>query len=401
MSKRTLPGDRWLRSGAPWVWLNAAAVSFCILLLGGLLLIIAARGAAHFWPSKVYEFVLQNPEGGETGLVGQIRETESVPLDRLGNEPGTVRGKKSLVTRSLIQTGNREVTGQDFRWILQEQVVQQSAPFSMVVLEREEWGPYFGHVVGLKTNGDPIAGDRVWKRFREMLERVSVLRKEKRELEKGELRRINNLLEQLRLEERDLSSGLAQDSTAFDGLSASRARLEEASRKLEAKLFALDQAMHRDSVVVRTGIDSDPDRDLPVYTIIDAWRPNAMSQSDRLVHFARKIGTFVTDNPREANTEGGIFPAIYGTILMVLLMTLFVTPFGIVAGIYLKEYARQGFLTRAIRIAVHNLAGVPSIVYGVFGLGFFVYTLGGSIDRLFFKTALPSPTFGTGGLLWA
>ncbi len=88
-------------------------------------------------------------------------------------------------------------------------------------------------------------------------------------------------------------------------------------------------------------------------------------------------------------------------ILDILGMTVVVTPFGVVAGVYMKEYAKQGMLTRTIRIAVNNLAGVPSIVYGVFGLGFFVYTLGGSIDRLFYEAALPSPTFGTGGLFWA
>jgi len=78
-----------------------------------------------------------------------------------------------------------------------------------------------------------------------------------------------------------------------------------------------------------------------------------------------------------------------------------VTPFGVIAAVYLHEYAKQGFLTRTIRIAVNNLAGVPSIVYGVFGLGFFVYFVGSNIDLWFFPEALPSPTFGTGGILWA
>jgi phosphate transport system permease protein len=126
-----------------------------------------------------------------------------------------------------------------------------------------------------------------------------------------------------------------------------------------------------------------------------------MSLPAQIGHYFGKAWSFITDDPREANTEGGIFPAIFGTILMVLLMTVVVTPFGVIAGVYLKEYAKQGLLTRIIRIAVNNLAGVPSIVYGVFGLGFFVYTLGGSIDKLFFEAALPSPTFGTGGLFWA
>src|SRR5690606_4534982 len=104
---------------------------------------------------------------------------------------------------------------------------------------------------------------------------------------------------------------------------------------------------------------------------------------------------------REANTEGGVFPAIFGTVAMVMLMSVVVTPFGVIAAVCLREYARQGFVTRVIRIAVNNLAGVPSIVYGVFGLGFFVYFLGGNIDRLFYAEAAPSPVFGTPGLLWS
>jgi phosphate transport system permease protein len=87
--------------------------------------------------------------------------------------------------------------------------------------------------------------------------------------------------------------------------------------------------------------------------------------------------------------------------MMTLIMSVVVTPFGIVAAFYLREYARQGPIVRIVRMAINNLAGVPSIVFGVFGLGFFVYFIGGGIDRLFFPEMLPTPTFGTGGILWA
>jgi phosphate transport system permease protein len=128
---------------------------------------------------------------------------------------------------------------------------------------------------------------------------------------------------------------------------------------------------------------------------------NAMGTTEKLGFYFAKMWEFVSDEPREANTEGGIFPAIFGTVMMTLIMAVIVTPFGVLAAIYLREYAKQGPLTRIIRIAVNNLAGVPAIVYGVFGLGFFVYVLGGSIDQLFFAEAAPAPTFGTPGLLWA
>jgi phosphate transport system permease protein len=135
--------------------------------------------------------------------------------------------------------------------------------------------------------------------------------------------------------------------------------------------------------------------------IVDAWRPNKMGVLAKTGHYLAGVWTFVSGEPRESNTEGGVWPAIFGTCLMVLLMSVAVVPFGVMAAVYLREYARQGVLVRLVRIAIANLAGVPSIVFGLFGLGFFVYTVGGSIDHAFFSERLPAPTFGTGGILWA
>ena len=140
---------------------------------------------------------------------------------------------------------------------------------------------------------------------------------------------------------------------------------------------------------------------LALAEVVRAWRPNAMDLGEKLSLYFSRIGAFISEPPREANTEGGVFPALFGTVLMVMLMTVVVTPIGVVAALYLHEYAPQGPLTQMLRIAVNNLAGVPSIVYGVFGLGFFVYLVGGGLDRAFFADTLPAPTFGTPGLLWA
>jgi len=385
----------------PWVWLNAAAVSACILLVGGLLLLIMVRGVGHFWPAKVYEFVLAGPAGEQVSLAGQIRERESVPLERMGEQAQELEGVKGFVHRILVKTGNREINGQDFQWILQERVLQQTAPLSMTVLEREEWGVFFGYVVGLKTDGELLDSNDVWSDFQQKLERMNRLREEVETLEKDEIGGINYQLERLRLKQRGMQLRGEENETGLQEIAARREELQQEYLVLEGRLSELHAEMALDSVVLRTGPEPESNRDLPLRTIIDAWRPNAMHFTAGMVHFFRKVGSFISDDPREANTEGGVFPAIYGTILMVLLMTVFVAPLGVVAGVYLKEYARQGLLTRTIRIAVNNLAGVPSIVYGVFGLGFFVYTLGGSIDSLFFEAALPSPTFGTGGLFWA
>ncbi len=121
-------------------------------------------------------------------------------------------------------------------------------------------------------------------------------------------------------------------------------------------------------------------RVLEVADLLRLHAPNDLGLAGKAGVFARGVWAFLSEEPREANTEGGIFPAVFGTFVMTLLMALLVTPFGIIAAVYLREYARQGLVVRVVRICVNNLAGVPSIVFGVFGLGFFVYGAGGFID---------------------
>ena len=391
---------QWIRSGAPWIWLNSAAVGACILLVGGLILLIAARGVGHFWPARVFEFLVINESGEQVRINGQIRETERVPSDQSDDDLGN-SGARRTRTRLLLKTANRDLTGQDFRWVLQDQILQQTAPLSLVVLERAEWGAFFGYAVGIKDDGVVLDSADVWGDFERKLELVSQLRIERDKLQKQEIGQINYQLEQLRLHERALQLAGSDDPEDLHRIERDRSALEQQYRLMEERLTNLNEAMGQYSLIAKSDLGDESYLELPLQSILGGWRPNDMGLMQRITHFFRQLWAFVSQDPREANTEGGIFPAIFGTILMVLLMTVFVTPLGVIAGIYLREYARQGLLTRTIRIAVNNLAGVPSIVYGVFGLGFFVYALGGSIDRLFFQAALPSPTFGTGGLLWA
>jgi phosphate transport system permease protein len=143
---------------------------------------------------------------------------------------------------------------------------------------------------------------------------------------------------------------------------------------------------------------------VPLDGIVRAWQPNRLGLAGRLGVYASRWGEFLADDPREANSAGGVFPAIWGTVTMTLIMAMLVAPFGVLAALYLREYATSGPIVTAVRIAINNLAGVPSIVYGAFGLGFFCYGLGAGIDELFFQASTVAdgqPVFGTGGLLWA
>lgn len=389
----------WVDSGAPWVWLNAAAVSVSLLLVIGLLTLIAARGMGHFWPAAVYEMVYEDHQGQRTRLAGQITQREEVTAERLLESGVPVAQGVESVERILLKTGNRDLGGEDFRWILEPGILQQTRPFSIAVLEREEWGTFIGRVIGLKQDGQILESRDVWADFQLRIEHTADLREQIRKLEKGAIGAVNYRIEKLRLKERGLQLDGVTEAAPYAELNRLREGFQAEYLHLEEQLGVLSEAIRRDSVIMQTS--DGMETELPLSTVIDAWKPNSMSGLQRMGHYFHKVWAFITDDPREANTEGGIYPAIFGTILMVLLMTVVVAPFGVIAGVYLKEYSRQGLLTRIIRIAVNNLAGVPSIVYGVFGLGFFVYTLGGSIDKLFFEAALPSPTFGTGGLFWA
>ena len=257
-------------------------------------------------------------------------------------------------------------------------------------------------MVGAVLGGQFARGGGAWDALQPLLARSLALHAQIAEIEKQAIGRINYRMERLRLRQRGLQldgKTPQSDPLAYQALADERAQLDRAYGELQSELTVLYRQVRRDAVVleVQTGAEKEIGMDKIVY----AYRPNAMTVIDKLGHYFHKMGEFVFDDPREANTEGGVFPAIFGTVMMVMIMAVIVTPFGVVAAVYLREYAKQNVLTRTIRVAVNNLAGVPSIVYGVFGLGFFVYFLGGNIDALFFPEAQPAPTFGTPGILWA
>jgi len=393
--------NTWIKSGTPWVWMNAGAVSIAVIMTLGLLAVIAVRGLEHFWPADVIVADYQVP-GSEPRLVaGEVVQAEEVPRARLAASglPVNVEGGE-FMTRELLKIGNRDVYGADFSWVIGEWLSQSRKPADLVVLERREWGNFYGELLNIKESGRLIAqGADAWNELQQRIDRVDDLYAQIARLEKVDIGHINHGLERLRLKTRKLELDDELDANAQAELDAERARWDADYQALEGRLRALHSDFNRDSITMRT-MDGQQ-REFSLGKIVRAYRPNAMSLPDKIGFYFAKVWEFVSDEPREANTEGGIFPAIFGTVLMTMIMAVIVTPFGVIAAVYLREYAKQGVLTRIIRIAVNNLAGVPSIVYGVFGLGFFVYVLGGSLDRIFYPEAAPAPVFGTPGLMWA
>ncbi len=395
---------KWVASGSPWVWLNAGAVAISVVLVLGLLGIIASRGLVHFWPASLQEYQYTDSEGLKIAVLGEQVEREQVTAEQIRNAGLAVPAGVDILDRQLIKVGNREVYGSDFRWVLEHQLSDLTYPKNAVALERREWGNFYGYIVGIKENGQLIAqqtpaDNDLWHEVLQRTARATAIYRQIKSLESGAIGAINYELEQLRLAERSLQ--LKGDATTHNlaELKAQKSVLQAEYASQEAELMALYTPFKRDSLLLQTA--DGQHKEVNFSDIVRLYQPNTLSLWQKIQHYILKLVEFVSDDPREANTEGGIFPAIFGTVLMVMMMSLIVTPFGVIAAVYLREYASQGVITRIIRIAVNNLAGVPSIVYGVFGLGFFVYFLGANIDQLFYAPALPSPTFGTPGLLWA
>lgn len=390
----------WFKSGTPWVWTSAGAVSISLLMVFGVLTLIAMRGLSYFWPADLAQFEYRDSDDQIIKMIGEFHESEDVPAEQLTNNGVVLPAGLSHAVRYLVKVGNRDVGGMDFRWIIEPLIQSKSYPEEIIAVERTEWGNFYGRLVSIKQNDAVVAeGAAAFAELDKRLARASDLNRQIRKIEKKDIGAINYGLERIRLKQRSLELKGIKDPAALADLEQERQSLQAEYQQLQDKLATLHDQVGRDILVAKT-VD-DQEVEISLSKVVRVYQPNAMSVLDKTAHYWMKIGEFVGEDPREANTEGGIFPAIIGTVLLVIVMSIFVTPLGVIAAVYLREYAKQGPVTRMTRIAVNNLAGVPSIVYGVFGLGFFVYFLGGNIDQLFYSEGLPNPTFGTPGMLWS
>jgi phosphate transport system permease protein len=393
--------SRGIRGGEPMLWFSAGAVAFSVLAVGGLIWLLAWNGLGYFWPGELRLFEYRD------GLTRQRVLGEEVMSERVSREQLLAAGvsvddQQSEYRRRLIKRGNREFTTTDFVWLLDNNLIGESSPEQAVRVERLALGDFYGELHSLLENGREIARsdadpEAAWARFQQLIRDSAELRRTIEQLEREEVGSINYQLERLRLLQR--SRSLAGEQSLAPEMLARQRSLEaeyEAARSALLQLYRQSERFRFRMKLADGRLET-----LPLGQVVRAIRPNRMSTLEKLDYYRVRLWEFISEEPREANTEGGVAPAIFGTVLMVILMSIVVTPFGVLAALYLHEVAGQGSTTRVFRAAVNNLAGVPSIVYGIFGLGFFVYGVGGEMDRLFYPEALPAPTFGTPGIMWA
>ena len=375
--------------GEAWVWFSGLGLIIGLGMVVGLLGLVLMNGATVFWAPPVP--VAQVDDGRV--LIGQLAQRRI----RAGSPADQPRYERQY------QVGLRELNGNSYLWVDEAKIKGETFPADVLGLERVENGPAFVRPQSLrKSDGKVIpATDPAFEAaFQTEVAAAAAVREKLIEITRHRIGDVNAAMDKAKVSLRraedlkltDEATALQKEIAVLDGRFAA---LQEEAKKVVAggavASLVSQEAAGREVVV-------------PLTQVIRAWFPNRLDTWGRVKLFASRLGEFIFDEPREANTEGGLMPAIFGTLVMTVFMSLLVTPFGVITAIYLREYAQQGAVLRIVRISVNNLAGVPSIVFGVFGLGFFVYVLGGSIDQLFFADQLKynnnTPVFGTGGLLW-
>ncbi len=408
------------------IWIISTGLSLGLIMIFGLLGIISFKGLEAFWPKTIHELTIApSSEGGKPlVLYADITkdQTRHVPAD-----PARPDSTARTVREYQLFTGNKEVYGQAYRYVDAHDVASSSTPEDLLCLERMEGGKALVKPLALSlSTGEsiPAASPEFMKAFRRALNRETKLREELKAIDVRDIGSVNAKLADAKLDIKAIEhsydireengrrtvtpqatpilTGMADPAGELDRLRAHVEQLNAEYARHTANAAGLRAQQGRDALVYALG--DGKKRELRLDKIVYAYMPNDLGFFGKCGVFLRNLYHFIADDPREANTEGGVFPAIFGTFIMTLLMSALVTPAGVIGAIYLQEYAKQGPLVQSVRICVNNLAGVPSIVFGVFGLGFFVYCLGGTIDELFYWKKLAvdnTPTFGTSGILWA
>lgn len=389
---------RWFRSGRPWVWLTASSISISLLAMLAIIVLLAGQGMRYLWPQPVWLLTLPPAQGTQRALIGEIYAEQTLSRQQL-EQADLTSAPGDAETRYLIKIGQREIHGQSFRTLLSRDIVRFDKPADILVLKRTNNGTAYGYLAGMLEGEQPLVATDLPATLQHRVEQVQGLLAKMQAIRMGEMAKINQQFETLRLEEKKRQQAKTLDNQALARLQAERIELQRRFDALSRQLTSLNMDINRDTVQLRDANGSV--HLIPLRDIEQAWFPNAMNLWEKVSHWGEQAKFMLVHYSLDSNSAGHLFPAIFGTVLMVVLMSIVVMPLGVIAAVYLHEYAGENSLTRWVRIAVVNLAGVPSIVYGVFGLGFFVYLIGGTLDQLFYSEALPNPTFGTPGLLWA
>jgi ABC-type phosphate transport system permease subunit/ABC-type phosphate transport system auxiliary subunit len=409
-SRRARQGNTLLAQGEPSIWGTGGALVIAIAMIAGLLLLIVVQGLPTFWPRELVQI---RTLSGKT-LLGEVVRTETyrpeaaaveaLPLPERQKALEALKDPDGVVRRRLLRTGNFDLTGIRHQWVSDFQIAEESTPRWSVDIERNDnWGNFYGTPAAFLVDGEVKATEpaSIWAAFTSHEGAVQERLERRIHLERSAIGALSRTEADARLAVRqaELSHGKdsAERAAALENYDAVKARCTQETTSIMMEIDELNKENGR--FQMRLVAADGQEKTLPLDRIVRAYPANQLTFWDKTGVYFSRWREFLFDRPRNSNMEGGVFPAIWGTVCMTLLMSLAVVPFGVLAALYLREYAHSGPVISAVRIAINNLAGVPSIVFGVFGLGFFCYLVGAFWDggpENIQVTPLPPPSWWLG-----
>jgi phosphate transport system permease protein len=399
--------------GEPMLWLAGGALAVALTMIVGLLVLVLYQGLLTFWPQPVVR--VETDDG--TVYVGEIADRRYyspqenllavLPHATAERAKGEAAAHGGRFEQEKIRVENFELTNTHFLWIDAFRVRETTFPEWAIVVERLTNGRFYGLPTAFLIDGQEVATTPadVWAKYLELHAEVRARWQQRVKLERDELGRLGRREQEARIarkhQELDHGPDSAEYAAAERTLNATVLEVGTERARIDAEIDRLNQENTRYALRLITG--DGQSQVLALEAIVRAYPANQLTTLGHLGIYLSRWSEFLLTDPRE-NSEGGVYPAIFGTVAMTLTMSLLVVPFGVLAALYLREYAKAGPIVSILRIAINNLAGVPSIVFGVFGLGLFCYIVGAEIDQLFYRATLAETgrsTFGTGGILWA
>jgi phosphate transport system permease protein len=394
-SRRRAKGEQFWSRGEPMVWVAGGALAAIVLGALVLLLVVLVNGLSYFWPARLEELRLVDGRvllGRRMAGTGEARHSADFPF----------------------RTANKgfDSSTQSIQRIKYGDVVATTFPPDAFVIERTENSEFYGTLADIEVPEleVPATAEPV-KRFQAALRASATQRADELDPLSAQISAISERRAAARNAQLKLvharesvpdaeQEHLAALNARIGALQGQLAEFDAESSRLVAQQLAVEARLRKNVAVFHDGQGNV--RRIALEQIIRAYQPNAMGWFARLGYYLAKVWELLSTPPRASNTEGGVLPALFGTVALVFLMAICSFPLGVLAGVYLGEYALDGPLVRLVRIGVNNLAGIPSIVYGIFGVGFFINYLGAAIDNNFYAYHLANgPVFGKGGVLWA
>ena len=321
-------------NGEPMVWLTGGALALALCMIVGLLSLVIVQGIGTFWPAALIQKKLLDGRvvAGEVAVHESYRPDErafdALPEAARSVARANVAARGGAAERQMIRSGNFDLSGEHFTWVSDVETASETRPEWMLVVERQSWGRFYGTPLRFLLDGAPAAEtpEAAWALFERHHDDVRSRFEERERLKREDIGRINARTERERLNMRSVELEEGLDSPRY---LAATAKHDEVALKADAdfalvraKIDAIDRENARTKLVLVTadGIE----KELGLDEIVRAYPANRLGFFSKLGVYFSRWAEFLFGEPREANSEGGVFPAIFGTIAMTLIMTILV-----------------------------------------------------------------------------